>query len=91
MVMKLKTRVFELCNGKYMNEREEIKTMPSQSYQGLQGQIRYMEDNIAIKKKLGKDSSFEEGLVKEWKKYLPGGSKHHLWLDYSREGSHKKR
>ena len=31
---------------------------------------------------LGKDASFEEGLVKEWRKYLPGGRKHHLWLAY---------
>ena len=41
-----------------------------QSHQGLQRQIRYVEEKIAIKKKLGNDASFEERLVKEWKKYL---------------------
>ena len=46
----------------------------------LESQIRYVEDTIRIKKELGKDASFEEGLIKEWRKYLPGGSKHHLWL-----------
>lgn len=69
------------------NKRGEIM---AESKHGLQGQIKYVEENIAIKKELGKDTSFEEGLVKEWKRYLPGGDKHHLWLDYSREGSHQK-
>ena len=46
----------------------------------LEEQIKYVEDNIAIKKQLGKDASFEEGLIKEWQKYLAGGNKHHLWV-----------
>lgn len=53
------------------------------NYVGLQGQIRYVEDNITIKKKMGKDATFEQELIKEWKKYLPEGSKHYLWLKYS--------
>ena len=58
---------------------------------GLPGQIEYMEEIIAIKKGMGKDASFEEGLVKEWKRYLPGGDKHYLWVNYSANGSHLKR
>jgi len=57
--------------------------MPENDDRGLAKQIRYMEENIAIKKELGKDYSFEEGLAKEWRKYLPGGTKHHLWIAYS--------
>ena len=57
----------------------------------LESQIRYVEDNIALKKQLGKDSSFEEKLIKEWRRYLPRGDKHHLWLAYSHEGSHQKK
>ena len=56
----------------------------------LEGQIKYVKENIAIKKKLGKNASFEEALVKEWQRYLKGGDKHDLWLAYSREGSHQK-
>jgi len=59
-------------------------------YKGLQGQINYVKQTIRIKEQLGKDASFEKELVKEWRKYLPGGSKHNLWLAYSREGSHRK-
>lgn len=57
--------------------------MPQQDDYGLPRQIRYMEECIEIKKKLGKDSSFEESLVEEWRKYLPRGSKRHLWIAYS--------
>ncbi len=64
-------------------------TVEPRTHQGLAGQIKYIEENNAIKKKLGKDTSFGEGLIKEWRKYLPGGSKHHLWLAYSKEGSHQ--
>jgi len=53
---------------------------------GLAKQIKYVEDNIAIKKQMGKDASFEEGLVKEWRKYLPGGSKHHMWVQHAFSG-----
>lgn len=49
----------------------------------LEGQIKFVEDNIALRKKLGKDSSFEEALVKEWRRYLPGGDKRKLWVAYS--------
>jgi len=66
-------------------------TTQAQTHEGLAGQILYVEENIAIKKKLGKDPSFEEGLVKEWRKYLPGGSKHQLWVAYSHAGSHHKK
>lgn len=61
-----------------------------ETYKGLQGQIRYVEETIAIKKQLGKDTSFEKELVREWRKYLPGGSKYNLWLAYSREGPHRR-
>ena len=57
----------------------------------LQDQINFVLENIAIKKRLGKDTSFEEELVKEWERYLPGGKKHHLWAAYSSEGSHQKK
>ena len=60
-----------------------ITSMPKKEDYGLARQIRYTEDCIAIKKELGKASSFEEGLVKEWRRYLPGGDKHYLWVAYS--------
>ena len=53
------------------------------NYRGLRGQIKYVEETITIKKQLGKDASFEKGLVREWKRYLPSGDKHHLWVQYS--------
>ena len=40
---------------------------------GLRREIKYVEDCIVERKKLGKDCSFEEDLLKEWKKYLPSG------------------
>jgi hypothetical protein len=55
----------------------------------LRKQIEYVEENIALKKQMGKDTSFEESLIKAWQKYQPGGSKYELWLNYSREGSHQ--
>lgn len=64
--------------------------MPKKDDYGLARQIRYTEECIEIKEKLGKNHSFEDGLVKEWRKYLPGGSKYHLWVAYSRPGSHQK-
>lgn len=42
----------------------------------LEYEIQAIEENIAIKEKTGKDASFEKELLKEYKKYLPGGSKH---------------
>ncbi|MBA7607946.1 hypothetical protein ES703_15116 [subsurface metagenome] len=56
----------------------------------LQQQIKYVEDNIKLTESLGKDASFERELVKELKRYLPGGDKHHLWAAYSANGSHLK-
>lgn len=53
---------------------------------GLLKQIAYIEENIAIRKELGKDYSFEEELVEEWRRYLPGGDKHHLWSAHSKTG-----
>ncbi len=41
-------------------------------------EIRCFENTIALKKKLGKDAKFEESLVKEYKRYLPGGDKYYL-------------
>ena len=35
----------------------------------MKSQIKQLEINIALKKKLGKDSSFEEKLLKSWKGY----------------------
>lgn len=49
----------------------------------LESQIEYVKDNIKLRKKLGKDTHFEESLLKEWRQYLPGGSKYHLWVGYS--------
>ena len=49
----------------------------------IKEQIAYVEENITIKKRIGKDASFEEDLVKEWKLYLPGGSKRHIWVKHS--------
>ena len=42
-------------------------------------EVACIEDTIALKKKMGKDAKFEEALVKEYKRYLPGGDLHHLW------------
>ena len=64
-------------------------TTKAPTHKGLAGQILYIEENIAIKKRMGKDASFEEGLVKEWRRYLKGGDKRHLWVAYSKEGSHQ--
>jgi len=49
----------------------------------IEEQIAYVEENITIKKRIGKGASFEEDLVKEWKLYLPGGSKRHIWVKHS--------
>ena len=57
----------------------------------LRGQIRYVEENIAIREELGIDASFEKSLVKEWKRYLPGGDKHHLWLRHSQAEEQRQR
>ena len=62
-----------------------------ETYKGLQGQIRYVKETIAIKKQLGKDTSFEEELIKEWRRYLRGGDKHHLWLSHSYAARHKEK
>ena len=53
---------------------------------GLKFEIKCVEETIAIKKRLGKDASFEKGLVKEWKRYLEGGDKHHLWIQHGFSG-----
>ena len=63
--------------------------IPKKEAYGLARQIAYIEDVIAIKKKLGNDTSSEEGLIKEWEKYLPGGSKYHLWIAHSRAAAEK--
>lgn len=34
----------------------------------VSSQLKALRDNIAIKKQLGKDTTFEEGLEKEWSK-----------------------
>ena len=44
---------------------------------GLMREIKYVEDCIKERKKLNKDCSFEEDLLKEWRKYLPGGRFNH--------------
>ena len=43
----------------------------------LRRDIKRVEACIVEFKKLGKDCSFEEDLLKEWRKYLPGGRLHH--------------
>ena len=48
----------------------------------LETQISYVVETIKIKEVLGKDASLEKSLVKEWRKYLPGGSKYNVWLEY---------
>jgi len=50
---------------------------------GLLKQIHYVEENIKLKERLGKDASFEMELVEAWREWLPGGRKHHLWLKHS--------
>ena len=54
----------------------------------LISQIKYVEQTIISKEELGEDASFERELVKEWKRYLPGGDKHHLWLQHSDSARH---
>ena len=49
----------------------------------LEEEIRAVEGIIVTKKRMGKDASFEKGLVREWKRYLPGGDKHDLWVKHS--------
>jgi len=66
-------------------------TAKAPTHEGLAGQILYIEENIAIKKKLGKDTSFEEELVKEWRRYLKGGDKHHLWVAHSMSAFYKEK
>uniref|UniRef100_A0A6H1ZQD4 Uncharacterized protein n=1 Tax=viral metagenome TaxID=1070528 RepID=A0A6H1ZQD4_9ZZZZ len=53
---------------------------------GLAKQITYTEESIGIGEALGKDKSYERMLVKEWRLWLPGGPKYHLWLDHSKAG-----
>jgi len=53
---------------------------------GLKYEIKCVEGTIKIKEQLGKDAKFEKGLVREWKRYLPGGDKHHLWVQHSFSG-----
>ena len=48
------------------------------SIKALRRQIKYVKDTITIKKRLHKDDSFEEDLVKEWSRWLPGGGKQYL-------------
>ena len=54
---------------------------------GLMKQIKYVEENIKLKEKLGKDATFERSLVKAWRNWLPGGNKYPLWLAHSRGGN----
>jgi len=60
-------------------------------YKGLQGQINYVKQTIRIKEQLGKDASFEKELIKEWRRYLRGGDKHHLWLSHSYAARHQEK
>ncbi|MBU0778017.1 hypothetical protein KKF82_07145 [Patescibacteria group bacterium] len=62
-----------------------------ETHVGLLGQITYVKQTIAIKKQLGKDASFEEGLIEEWRRYLPNGDKHHLWESHSYAARHSKK
>ena len=55
----------------------------------LKTEIQCVEETIRIKEQLGKDASFEKGLVEEWKKYLPDGVKRHLWLQHSYSARHQ--
>ena len=50
---------------------------------GLLYEIKCIEQTIKGKKSRGEDVKFEEDLVKEYKRYLEGGDKHHLWLEYA--------
>ena len=56
----------------------------------IEEQIAHVERVITVKNELGKDASFEEGLIAEWKDWLPGGSKRHLWIAYSHSGNRLK-
>jgi len=44
--------------------------------EGLKRQMKYVEDAINIKRRVGKDTTFEEDLLKSWKQWLPGGKYH---------------
>ena len=43
----------------------------------LKKDMKDLEENIAARKKAGKDYSFEQDLMKSWRTYLPGGRNHH--------------
>lgn len=60
-------------------------TTEAQVHEGLAGQIKYMEESIEIGEAAGRDKSYERMLVKEWNRYLPGGDKHHLWVQHTQE------
>lgn len=50
---------------------------------GLLYEIKCIENTIKGKMSRGEDARFEQELVKEYKRYLPDGNKHHLWLQYT--------
>jgi len=49
----------------------------------LEFEISEMEECIKIGEKAGKDMSYEKSLVKNWRRYLPDGTLHHLWMKHS--------
>lgn len=49
----------------------------SYSVKWLQGEIKQLEETIAIRKGLGKDCAELNELLKSWKSYLPGHRNHH--------------
>ena len=48
----------------------------------LEFEISEMEGCIKIGEKAGKDMSYEKSLVKNWRKYLPEGKYHYLWVKH---------
>ena len=48
----------------------------------LEYEIRMAEEVIKEGEEAGKDMSYEKDCVKNWKRYLPGGKYHHLWVKH---------
>lgn len=49
------------------------------SPRSLKYEIKCIERTIEVAEANGEDATYERELVKEYKRYLPGGDKAHLW------------
>jgi hypothetical protein len=52
----------------------------------LEYEMKVVQQVIEAKEKQGKDTTFERELIKEWRRYLPGGDKNSLWLTHTEAG-----